>query len=345
MRFLPLLALSAFLVSSASLADDGAASIAAGGIVMTREPRITMAKEVLTISESKVIVDYDFRNDTDSDITTVVAFPIPPYSLDFVKYSIKEQGFEDFKLVIDGKPARFQTEAKATLGHRDVTPILNRYGIDVATFGHFDEDHNQSRDIRRLSPSQRSALIAAGLLDKDPYTDWASWTVEKKYYWTQTFPAHTVVRISHTYIPVVGFDMVPEDVILAALSPRTRPANVQKGEESVLSEIQSVCPTGDLLKTVETAIHQNPDNPYGHIEYVDFILTSANTWKTPIEDFTLIVERPHMQQFERSLVSLCWNGPVTTIDPNHFSVHARRLVPTQELRIGFASLYSGPQKP
>ncbi len=265
--------------------------------------------------------------------------------MDFVKYSIKEQGFEDFKLLIDGKPARFQTEAKARLGHRDVTPILKRYGIDVATFGHFDEDHNQSRDIRKLSPSQRSALIAAGLLDKDPDIDWASWTVEKKYYWTQTFPAHSVVRISHTYTPVVGFDMVPEDVILAALSPQSPSAKVQMGEESVLSEVQSVCPTENLLKAVKEAIHGNPDNPYGHIEYVDFILTSANTWKTPIEDFTLIVERPHVQQFEKSLISFCWNGPVTEIDANHFSVHARSLVPTQELRIGFASLYSGPQKP
>ena len=45
------------------LADDGAASIAEGGIViMKRETRITMAKEVLQISNSKVIVDYEFRS-------------------------------------------------------------------------------------------------------------------------------------------------------------------------------------------------------------------------------------------------------------------------------------------
>ncbi len=53
-------------LSTAVYADDDAASIAAGGIVvMKHEPRIVMAKEVLNISPKKVIVDYDFRNDSD----------------------------------------------------------------------------------------------------------------------------------------------------------------------------------------------------------------------------------------------------------------------------------------
>ena len=48
MRPLPILILAATLASSIAAADDGAASIAAGGIIlMKREPRITMAKEVL----------------------------------------------------------------------------------------------------------------------------------------------------------------------------------------------------------------------------------------------------------------------------------------------------------
>ncbi len=45
-----------------------------------------MQKEVLRISESKVQVDYEFRNDTASDITTEVAFPVPAYSLDWIYY-------------------------------------------------------------------------------------------------------------------------------------------------------------------------------------------------------------------------------------------------------------------
>jgi len=52
-----------FLALTPLHADDGAASIAAGGIVMKRESRITMANEVLRISVNRVTVDYDFRND------------------------------------------------------------------------------------------------------------------------------------------------------------------------------------------------------------------------------------------------------------------------------------------
>ena len=43
-----------------------------------RETRIVMAREVLQISAKKVVVDYDFRNDTNQDVTSEVAFPIPP---------------------------------------------------------------------------------------------------------------------------------------------------------------------------------------------------------------------------------------------------------------------------
>jgi hypothetical protein len=72
--------IGSLLLAGLGRADDGAASIAAGGLVlMKREPRIVMAKEVLSISAKSVLVDYDFRNDSDEDITTEVAFPIPPY--------------------------------------------------------------------------------------------------------------------------------------------------------------------------------------------------------------------------------------------------------------------------
>src|SRR3974390_1825434 len=94
-------------------ADDGAASIAAGGIVVMRhEPRITMAKEVLQISAKKVIVDYDFRNNSDQDITTEVAFPIPDYEFDLGRTG-SQQGFDDFELSIDNVPAHYLVEARA----------------------------------------------------------------------------------------------------------------------------------------------------------------------------------------------------------------------------------------
>src|SRR5437879_637403 len=113
MRPIALLLLLPLLNSPAVLADDGAASIAAGGIVMIREPGITMHKEVLRISAQKVSVDYEFRNDTDADITTEVAFPIPAYSLEGDYELISRMGFDDFRLKVEGVPTHFNVETKA----------------------------------------------------------------------------------------------------------------------------------------------------------------------------------------------------------------------------------------
>jgi hypothetical protein len=75
------------------------------------------------------------------------------------------------------------------------------------------------------------------------------------------------------------------------------------------------------------------------LSYIDFILTTANTWKTPIEDFTLIVERPHLKGAQQNLVSFCWDGPVAKLDADHFEAHLTNFVPKKELRIGLITVY------
>jgi hypothetical protein len=155
--------------------------------------------------------------------------------------------------------------------------------------------------------------------------------VRKKYYWTQVFPAHSTVHIRHEYTPVMG----NSNTVGLGSTPK---------DDS--EEATSVCIDPGLRETVSkyTAVHDHESS----IDYVDFILTTANTWKTPIEDFTLIVERPHPQfrQAGRKLtsetfVSFCWNGPITKIDADHFSAHLTSFMPNKELRVGFVTLDSG----
>lgn len=330
-RSLPVLVLAATLMSNAAVADDGAASIAAGGIVMTREPRITMAKEILFISVTKVKVDYDFRNDTDSDITTEVAFPVPAYKLAWDEFSIREQGFDDFRLEVQGMPVHFDIEAKAKLKGRDVSETLRKYGIDIATFGHFNEDTHYARDVRRLSATQRAALVKAGLIDSETDQDEAIWSVEKKYYWQQTFPAHSVVHISHQYTPALG-DL--NSVRYGLMQAKEDPSPAKQLDEFCLDPGLRSTLTRYVEKPSSDAAYS--DAPYS---WVDFILTTANTWKTPIEDFTLIIERDREKGAKQSFVSFCWDGPVTKTDADHFSAHVDNFVPKQELHIGFFSVY------
>ncbi len=180
-------------------ADDGAASIAAGGlVVMKREPRITMAKEILRISVREVVVDYDFRNDSNEDVTTEVAFPIPDYDHDLDR-SGRVAGFDDFKLWVNGSPKTYEIEARAFLKDKDYTQTLTNMHVDVASFAHVPIGKGKGNgDIEKLTTRQREALENVGLLDRET-GDEPQWVVRKKYHWKQVFPAHQMVHIRHEY--------------------------------------------------------------------------------------------------------------------------------------------------
>lgn len=311
-------------------ADDGAASIASGGLVPRRETRIIMSKEVLTLSLDKVIVDYDFRNDTSEDVSTEVAFPVPPYKNGFPEIAVANQAFRSFRLWVEGKPVLYHSEAKAILKGKDVSGILVANHIDIPTFGHFTEQdvqHNAevlAPDFTRLPLAKQKALVKAGLFDEDRDIPIGLWIVRLQYYWTQTFPAHSTIHIRHEYTPVAG----AENSIKYGLGPSADP--------EAAKELQKFCiddRLGAVLKKVANS--EDKDAPYF---WVDFILTTANTWKTPIEDFTLIVERPHQKGDLAHYVSFCWDGPVTKIDPDHFSAKVSNLIPSKELKIGFFSV-------
>ncbi|HLK03033.1 MAG TPA: DUF4424 family protein [Candidatus Acidoferrum sp.] len=311
-------------------ADDGAASIAGGGIILMKsEPRIVMAKEVLQISRSKVTVDYDFRNDSDQDVTTTIAFPIPDYRMTVDWRS--NQGFDDFRLWVNGEASEFRTEARAFLGEKEYTKLLTSLRVDVGSFGH-STDYDQSSDVQRLGANDRQQLVRLGLIDPDydrqPNKNGApNWRVAKKYYWEQTFPSHKTVHIRHEYSPVLGYT-----------GSLRLGWGTNFNNEWAIAEMKSFCVDSGLRDVLQRMVSSKEgDAPY---EYVDFILTTANTWKKPIEDFTLIVERPHNKyDGDRDditgYVSFCWDGSVQKVDTDHFLAHAVNFVPTKELKIGF----------
>lgn len=345
LRFPALLGLI-FLATLPAVADDSAASIGAGGLVVLKnEKRIAMAKEVLSISLNKVHVDYEFRNDTADNVTTMVAFPIPAYEFsEDMMHSIAESGFDDFKLTIEGKPMTFTVEAIAKVKGKDVSQMLKADGIDIGSFGHYDFKADGILDMKKLSAAQRAALVSAGAVEaaldnSDPSLNdihyYPDWMVEKKYYWTQTFPAHSTVHISHEYTPAVGFNMV-EQAAFVAVGPHATAAELKNytAENPTLPELRSVCMDEPLRQQLINMPFNKNNGTYRSIAYVDFILTTANTWKQPIGDFTLLVNRPSGQD-DHKLISFCWAGPVSKVSADQFKATATDLVPKNELRIGF----------
>ena len=323
-----------------ALGDDGAASVGVGGIQLIREPRVSMEEERLTISATQITVEFDFLNDTDKDITTEVAFPVPPYDRKFLDASYPK-GLDDFRLWIDGRETKYQIDARAMLKGVDYSALLRKLGVDVASLGHFtDNDPKRgvpySPDVEKLSDAQREDLKRLGLIRSD--NGFMGWTVVKRYHWTQTFPAHKALHVRHTYSPILGFGMLQPEV--------SDPVPRREKTPEFAAAIRDSCIDAPLQNTLTAAAQkEKEDNGYILSEWVDYILTTANTWKTPIKSFELVVERPEPTTPTKDepgrhwLVSFCWDGPVEQLDANRFLARASDLVPSRELHVAFFGVH------
>lgn len=315
-----------------ALGNDGAASSGAGGIQLRHEANISMEKERLTISESKVTVEYEFLNDTDKDITTEVAFPIAPYG-NKPDDPGGIPGFNDFHLWVDGKELKYSIDVRAKLNGKDYTDLLKTLAVDIASF---DGDYSLMGDppkgaITKLPKKQVQQLSSLGLVDSA--NGMPLWEVVKTYYWTQIFPAHKVLRVRHEYTPSIGFELIkPEDLANDAQREAAHACvdpSLQKGLAD--RAIKNYKTTGMQLG----------------MAWVDYILTTANSWKTPIKDFTLVIDRTKgsaTASFGTRYVSLCWDGPINKLDADHLVAHKTNFVPQKDLNVAFISFLGPPDK-
>src|ERR1700741_183595 len=120
------IAATALATTSSAYADDSSATLAAGALVLTKNADIRMAAEDLTITPTDVRVRYEFANDSEHDIDTVVAFPLP--KVDMYEYSEVPIGgtiddpvnFVHFEVRENGKPIVTRLQARALANGRDV---------------------------------------------------------------------------------------------------------------------------------------------------------------------------------------------------------------------------------
>jgi hypothetical protein len=350
-------------------ANDADASVALGGVQLMREPRISMESERLTISLSKITVEYEFLNESDQDITTEVAFPIPPY--EYTERAGGIRAFDDFRLWVDGQELKYETEAKAFLvktddqgnkigKEKDVSAILRSNNIDISTLGHYfsnskystDNKTNSDKvpDFERLSPALKKDVIAQGLVAGDAYSSVPLWQVRKTYYWKQTFPAHKILHVRHEYTPGFGFQgMQSSEFKKVSLSKSPVMGNlsgIRDYYQDDLALLHDSCVDSSLQKAVfirGSAANKADPSSGGYVEtaWVDYILTTANSWKTPIKKFELDIERGQNQGWydpNWDYTSLCWDGPVTRVGPHHFVATATDFVPKKELKVLFLTM-------
>jgi hypothetical protein len=311
--------LVALLLPAFARSNDAAAEVAAGGVQLRVEHRVTMAKERLYIgsvnvertapngrkyssSRATVRVEYEFLNDSSEDVATEVAFPVPPLKYQGVGTSPTNR-FDDFRVWADGAAITPKKDVRALLDGRDVTDSLTKLGVTIEDFGGFDYEDDAKAFKGRLSPEKLAALSREKLVDAGDLP-WPKWQVQVTYHWNQNFPARKTVQVRHEYTPAYGFGQV---------QPSDLPVAHRDGcfERSV---IEGLTRRGG----------------YVGLWWVKYILTTANTWRTPIGEFELVVERP-----EGRHASFCWDGIVERIGKTTFRASAKNFVPANELTVYF----------
>ncbi len=324
MRNISYMLIAALIATAPAIADDGSASLAAGGIVFTKNIAVRMAAEDLYISPKQVRVRFEFVNDTAKDIETIVAFPMPDIDLRALSdvYSVgattdDPRNFVGFKAAVDGKPIVFKAEQRAFVGGKDVTQTITATGlpINVVKGGY--------KIFKTISPVNRKGLTDAGILYHDPVADEyiAQWLVRTRFYWTQRFQTHETVVIEHSYQPVSGVGLFPEDWAWGGFNNkfvRSQCINPHIADDvAALAEPRRKAIKGPQPASVLSAWWTN------------YILTTANTWSGPIGRFHLTLDKLKPD----NVLSLCWDGELKKTGPTTFESVRTNFSPKQDIHM------------
>ncbi len=233
---------------------------------MEKSDDVAMKRERLRITRKQVEVEYEFRNESEKDLETLVAFPMPEYSCGGM-YA-RPWIFSDFVVETDGKRVKPETELKAFVNGKDVTELVRKRGYLIANCPDFSKlKEPEIQELRKLGLSEHSEL-----------DDWEipSWSIRAKYYWKMLFPAKKSVQVKHRYAPQLGSNSVGMASLYAAGEPK----------ESELMR------WGNEHRT-------------GVAEHGEYILRTGNNWKNGIESLELIIEGDPLvwAHFENQLYS------------------------------------------
>jgi hypothetical protein len=313
-----------------SYANDGFGALGAGGIVIGHTDKIAMVKEVLDISHRYIQVDYEFVNESDSDVTETVSFPLPPYSATPGVSGVIYGGSPlDFRIIVDRKPVKFETRVWANLNGKDETDRLSSLGFTAKQIAlvPFEKSVFDRHQLSR-PPEIMEALKAEGLVDE---YDSPIWEIQVAYEWQQTFPAHRTVHISHIYR-----SMISEGTAGGYFGP----TNNVNGDAWLRKEF---CADDTMLGKMHQ-LYEIKDNldVYGDVPgtQVKYVLITGNTWKDGIRDFTLRIRKGAPYE----IVSLCFGGTFKKINGLTLEAQLKNFHPTSNLNIYFGNAwgYEGP---
>jgi hypothetical protein len=319
------LALALSLGASAALANDTTAELKTGGLEFTRSAEITMMAEKLYISPKQVRVDYVYRNTTDKDVETYVAFPMPDITgsgdpmMDAGDTS--KDNFLGFSVTQDDVAINPLLQQKIYAADLDVTDVLAAAKIPFNPLG------DQTREALGKQPKATIAdLETRGMLFANTYDDGngektefiPTWTLKSVYWWKTTFPAGKDIRVSHTYHPSVGGTVAT--TYLDNNKPQGERYDEYKRKYCIDDSMVKIAQKSNALMAAE--------KPYYYEQWISYVLTTGANWNGPISKFTLIVDKGNA----RNYVSFCGTG-IKKTGPTTFEMNATDFSPEKDLDI------------
>jgi hypothetical protein len=319
MRSLPIAAALAVLAAGPVLGDDSTAELATGGLAFVRTSEITMRSEDLFVSMHAIKVRYEFINNADHDVTTLVAFPLPDIQgeieIDHIAIPTADPvNFVDFKTVVDGTPVTSKVQQRASALGVDQTALLKSLGIPLAPFG------ATGKALDALPRDKWDELAKRGLVTIQPYDDGEHltpiWVLSTNFYWEQVFPAHNAVVIEHEYRPSVG-----RTTGLSFAQPEYRK------DQGFKDYVSKYCINSSFLAAVDRSRKSNDNN--GMTENrIDFVLKTGSNWESSIHRFHAVIDKGSPQ----NLVSFCGEN-VKKTGPTTFEMTKMNFEPDKDLAI------------
>lgn len=308
-------------------ANDSAAAIGLGGLVLTRNDAISMDSEDLFISQAEIRVRYRFTNRSKRDIETLVSFPVPSLPDGLGGY-LGDQEIPDFRRLgfrttVDGRPVTLDITERAEIAGRDVSQRIAALGWPLRWF--FDVS-SAVPFVEGLNAAQKATFLREGLLKRDPNDANSvipAWNLVTHVTRRQRFPAGRTVEVFHRYKPFTG---------------GSASGGLERGLRKAdwfAEKRRRHCIDAAFLAAFDQRIGSNPaSRPVAAEVWVDYILSSGANWRGPIGDFRLVVDKGKAD----NLVSFCMDG-VRKISPTQFEVRKRNFEPRGNLHVLIAEFY------
>ncbi|MDK4743658.1 DUF4424 domain-containing protein [Rhizobium sp. CNPSo 3464] len=331
MRFIPFTCAALMLLSTHALADDSSATLGTGGLVLQKTDKIALVSEDLYLSPKGIRISYRFRNLTNADYATTIAFPMPAFpgggsNSTTVVPDPASDNFMKFKTVVDGQSVPSKLEQRAFLvadgqPDKEITDKLKALHISLVPTAEATE-----ATISHLSNAQRKELVDAGIFDAgegdytgQPATLYPLWTLRSKYWRPQIFPKGKDMIVEQSYVPVVG-------------SQSTLSLGSPDMDSDQLKHYRDTFCTDETFLKAARSLHKKLDDANPTVQafeqYLSYVITSGGNWAGPIADFKLIVDKGD----PKTLVSFCGDG-VKKISPTQFELDIKNYAPKRDIDV------------